>query len=727
MTVLSSGAPASPCGSPSMQDAVEAHFQRSLALQQLGDGDQVLAPLTAVLAAGAGAQAPAALMQQPSQLQQQQRGWRGPQQQQQQQGPPSAEALEKALQRRQLEDALRLPAAPRMRRRRGPGGGADGDASSSPASGDDDSCGSDGAEPPRPRRSGSGGSACASGGRGCGAAGAAPAAAATPRAPLPLPLQRPPLPPQLTPSGSGAFPEHGPLHTSLSGGVLHTSLSGGVLHTSLSGCVVGLGEPSFALARRSTCSSLGTCSDDEAAAPPPPPASHGAAGGAPEPRSVSFAATPGSGGSRRASMLSELARASRRTSNADSGGDAAAADEGPWWAAKWSFGTHQEQNRRRHMEDRLAAADVSALPAFAGYKRAGFFAVFDGHSGAEAAEYLQEHLLAHLSDLEPSEVSAAPGAALRAAVERAESEIIRSFSAAACNAGSTLLAALLLDDQLHVANVGDSRAVLSRGTDAIQITTDHKPHDELEAARIAREHGLAPSPAGDGGRRLSDAGRASSRASGRASAASGRMSVDSAVDDGCTSAAPLLEGADGSFVTATSSVVSSDGYLYGELAVARAIGSQHLKRDPTKRAFTHVPDIHSIQLAREDDMLLLATDGLWDAVDNFEAVTSARRTLAREKDAGACARALAERAVRQESADNITVVVVCLHDRGISLPKTNSMLFRRLGLSTGGGGGGADGSRPATPGTTPGGSACATPAPAASPTGPGPRCDTPPA
>jgi hypothetical protein len=30
------------------------------------------------------------------------------------------------------------------------------------------------------------------------------------------------------------------------------------------------------------------------------------------------------------------------------------------------------------MEDRMAAADVSALPAFAGFRRAGFFAVFDG-------------------------------------------------------------------------------------------------------------------------------------------------------------------------------------------------------------------------------------------------------------------------------------------------------------------------------------------------------------
>jgi serine/threonine protein phosphatase PrpC len=315
----------------------------------------------------------------------------------------------------------------------------------------------------------------------------------------------------------------------------------------------------------------------------------------------------------------------------------------------------------------------------------------------------------------PAALAAAPGAALGAAVERAESEILRLFSAAACNAGSTLLAALLLDDKLHVANVGDSRAVLARGADAIQITTDHKPCDEAEAARIAREHGLASPTWTD---------------------ASGGDADDVSSGGGGGPEAPLPPAA-AAAVAAGGSVVSSDGYLYGELAVARAIGSQHLKRDPTKRAFTHHPDIHSVQLAREDDMLLLATDGLWDKVDNSEAVTAARRCLAREKDAGACARVLADRAVRHESLDNISVVVVCLHDRGVSLPKTNSMLFRRLqagsGCAAGGGGGGSGGgggcgadgaSRPATPG----GSGGATPAPAGSPSGAGPgsRCETPP-
>lgn len=38
-------------------------------------------------------------------------------------------------------------------------------------------------------------------------------------------------------------------------------------------------------------------------------------------------------------------------------------------------------------------------------------------------------------------------------------------------------------------------------------------------------------------------------------------------------------------------IITPDGYVYGELAVARALGSHHLKSDPSKAAFTHTPDM----------------------------------------------------------------------------------------------------------------------------------------
>ena len=45
---------------------------------------------------------------------------------------------------------------------------------------------------------------------------------------------------------------------------------------------------------------------------------------------------------------------------------------------------------------------------------------------------------------------------------------------------------------------------------------------------------------------------------------------------------------------------------YGELAVARAIGSAHIKRDPSKRALIPTPEVHSVQLQAEDDFVVLS-------------------------------------------------------------------------------------------------------------------------
>jgi serine/threonine protein phosphatase PrpC len=66
-------------------------------------------------------------------------------------------------------------------------------------------------------------------------------------------------------------------------------------------------------------------------------------------------------------------------------------------------------------------------------------------------------------------------------------------------------------------------------------------------------------------------------------------------------------------VSCLSSVVVG-AFRYGELAVARAIGSAHIKRDPSKRALIPTPEVHSVQLQQEDDFVVLATDGLWDKV-----------------------------------------------------------------------------------------------------------------
>jgi serine/threonine protein phosphatase PrpC len=60
------------------------------------------------------------------------------------------------------------------------------------------------------------------------------------------------------------------------------------------------------------------------------------------------------------------------------------------------------------MEDRFAATDLTGDAAFGAAHRAGFFAVYDGHSGSEAAEYLESHLQAYVLAAGPEALAADP-------------------------------------------------------------------------------------------------------------------------------------------------------------------------------------------------------------------------------------------------------------------------------------------------------------------------------
>jgi serine/threonine protein phosphatase PrpC len=209
-----------------------------------------------------------------------------------------------------------------------------------------------------------------------------------------------------------------------------------------------------------------------------------------------------------------------------------------------------------------------------------------------------------------------PSSALAHAIDSAECEIVSAWVPGDTHAsGSTLCLALLLDDVLHVAHVGDSRAVLAQGAKAVPLTADHTASSASEAERI---HAADPN-----------------------------------------------------------ATVTADGYLYGELAVSRGLGSAHLKADPSKCAYVATPEVTSIQLGPADDFVVLATDGLWDKVSSQAAVTTARRTLAERNDAAAASEALVDRAQKLGSGDNISVIVLLLHGRGIVLPQSNSRLFGR--------------------------------------------------
>lgn len=175
-----------------------------------------------------------------------------------------------------------------------------------------------------------------------------------------------------------------------------------------------------------------------------------------------------------------------------------------------------------------------------------------------------------------------------------------------------------------MANTGDCRAVLSRKGEAINMSIDHRPIYPSERKRVEEL---------------------------------------------------------GSFIT-------HDGYLDGVLSVSRALGDWDIKRRPgrTPSPLIPDPDILHCELTEDDELLIMACDGVWDVMTSQSAVNFARHSLNKHDSPERCAKDLVKRALVMGSLDNLTVVVVCFTDTKKGNPKSpesrKTRWSSRLGLSS---------------------------------------------
>ncbi len=222
--------------------------------------------------------------------------------------------------------------------------------------------------------------------------------------------------------------------------------------------------------------------------------------------------------------------------------------------------------------------------------------VFDGHGGRHVSAYLAQNLPAELQTALPDGPTLEDHErALRKALQHIDEKVlqIRHWS----YQGSTAVVLYLTPHGILVANIGDSRAVLSHQSRAVALTKDHKPNDPHEWTRIE--------------------------------AMGGTVEFDGYVDP--------------------QGVPFGCYRVNGNLAMSRAIG------DRSERPIVIAePDICCFELTAECEFVVLATDGLWDVMDNEEVVQYIHKYGQRDEVASW----LVEEALRRGSLDNITVVIV---------------------------------------------------------------------
>ncbi|XP_031474305.1 probable protein phosphatase 2C 27 [Nymphaea colorata] len=188
-------------------------------------------------------------------------------------------------------------------------------------------------------------------------------------------------------------------------------------------------------------------------------------------------------------------------------------------------------------------------------------------------------------------------------------QALASTCALDTSSGTTALTAFISGRTLVVANAGDCRAVLGKRGRAVEMSRDHKPNCSIEKLRIEKLGGTV-----------------------------------------------------------------YDGYLNGQLSVARALGDWHMKGP--KGSFGPLsaePELKQVILTDEDEFLIMGCDGLWDVMSSQCAVTIARKELMLHNDPERCSRELVREALKRNTCDNLTVIVVCFSPEPpprIEIPKT---------------------------------------------------------
>lgn len=150
---------------------------------------------------------------------------------------------------------------------------------------------------------------------------------------------------------------------------------------------------------------------------------------------------------------------------------------------KFSYGYSSLRGKRASMED-FHDAKIHKIDD----KMVGLFGVFDGHGGSRAADYVQQNLFKNL--LEHPKFVTDTKLAIAETYQSTDQAYLQAENNQHRDAGSTASTAVLVEDRLYVANVGDSRAVVCIGGVATPLSRDHKPNRDDERQRIENAGGV---------------------------------------------------------------------------------------------------------------------------------------------------------------------------------------------------------------------------------------------
>ena len=144
-------------------------------------------------------------------------------------------------------------------------------------------------------------------------------------------------------------------------------------------------------------------------------------------------------------------------------------------------------------EDRVSVCSLVKKPSSSKMKtwpKISYFAIFDGHGGEECSEFLKNNYMNYLVE------NANFPFDIKLSMIESFQKIEDDFFKLKCKdnledsdkSGSCALVSLIFDNKIYIANIGDSRAIMSigGGTKVKQLTADQKPDNIKEFERALK-------------------------------------------------------------------------------------------------------------------------------------------------------------------------------------------------------------------------------------------------
>ncbi|CAD5189276.1 unnamed protein product [Musa acuminata subsp. malaccensis] len=242
-----------------------------------------------------------------------------------------------------------------------------------------------------------------------------------------------------------------------------------------------------------------------------------------------------------------------------------------------------------------------------------FYGVFDGHGGQGAAHFVRDNLPRVI--VEDADFPLELEKVVTRSFKQTDTQFARTCDLeSSLSSGTTALTAMIFGRSLLVANAGDCRAVLSRLGTAVEMSKDHRPCCINEQTRVKSLGGSI-----------------------------------------------------------------NYGYLNDQLEVTRALGDWHLQGmkeiGEPGGPLSAEPELKMVTLTKEDEFLIICSDGIWEVFTSQNAVDFARRQLREHNDVKLCCKELVQEALRRGATDNLTAVMVCFH---LELPSKTKVQRTRV-------------------------------------------------